>query len=88
MDFPFGVFGIVAKDPIVGGRNPELTRLAFIAEVGWVWLRKRLQLKILWRLRDSKYVLVLQGSDVEDGGTSGSLEMPWCTRWRVRVERG
>ena len=38
MDFPFGGFGIVAMDSIVEGRNPELTILAFVGEVIWVWL--------------------------------------------------
>ena len=36
MDFPFGGFSIVAKDPIVEGRRTELTRLEFVAEVRWV----------------------------------------------------
>ena len=85
MDFLFGGFGIVAKDPIVEVIIPELTRLEFLAEVIWVWLRKRLQPKILRRLRDSNCVLLSQGSDVEYKGTGGSLEMSWGTRWRVSI---
>ena len=33
MDFTFGGFSIMVKDPIVGGRRPEFTRLEFVAEV-------------------------------------------------------
>ena len=65
----------MAKDPIVEGRNPESTRLESVAEVIWVWLRKRLQPNIPWRLRDSNYVMFLKGDGVEYWGTSGRLEM-------------
>ena len=53
MDFPFGGFDIVAKDPTVEGRRLKLTRLKFVEEARWVWLQKSLQLKIMYRLRDS-----------------------------------
>ena len=33
MVFPFGVLVIVAKDPIVDGRRPELTRLSLVSAV-------------------------------------------------------
>ena len=29
-----------------------------------------------------------KGDGVEYWGTRGRLEMSWCTRWRMRVERG
>ena len=75
MDFYFGGFGIVAKDPIVAGRRPELTRLALLVAVRWVWLWKRMQPNILWRLRDSNFVLISQVSGVEDGVTGGRLDI-------------
>ena len=83
MDFPFVELGVVAKDPIVVDSIPDLTRLAFVAKAIFVWLRKRLQLKILLRLRYSNYVLLLHGSGVEDGVTGGILAMSWCTRFIV-----
>ena len=52
MDFPFGGFRIVAKDPIVEGIRPEFTILAVVVEVIWVFLKKYLQPNILWILRD------------------------------------
>ena len=85
MDFPFSGSGIVEKDLIMEGRNPELKRLSFVAEVRWVWLQKRLQPNILWRLRDSNCIIFSQRACVEDGGTDGSLEMSLCTRWGVHV---
>ena len=42
----------------------------------------------MWRLSDSNLVLFLQGAGVEGGVTDGSLEMLWCTRFMVRVDRG
>ena len=47
MDLPFGGLGMVGKDLIVVGSRPELTRLAFVEEVRGVWVRKRMQPKIL-----------------------------------------
>ena len=52
------------------------------------WLHNTLHLKILWRLINSNCVLFSQGYGVDDGGMDGRLDTPWCTRCRVRVDRG
>ena len=88
MDFPFSGFGVVAKDPVVEGRRPQLTILAFVAEARWFLLRKCRKTKILCILRDPNCVLFFQRSGVEDLGTGGRLDISWFTRWRVCVERG
>ena len=86
--FCFGGLGIVVNDPIVKGKKPELTILAFVTDVRWVWLRKHLQPNILQRLSNSNCVMFLQGYGVENGETGGRLDISWCTRCRVSVDRG
>ena len=88
MYFTFSGFGIVVKDTIAEGRRPESTRLKFAVEVRWVWLWKRLEQEILWRLRYSNCVMFLQVSGVEYWETGGRLYISWCTRWRGHVEKG
>ena len=70
MDFPFCEFGIVAKDTIVEGRRPELTRLAFVVRVfgcGSVCIKRYCGDKwVQTEFCYSKYLACRMGSPVVD----------------------
>ena len=65
-----------------------MNTIKLISAARFHWLRNTLHLKILWRLMSSNCVLFSQGYGVDDGGMVGRLDTPWCTRCRVRVDRG
>ena len=73
MVFPLGGLDIVAKYPMVKGRKPELTRLALVAVVILFLLQNWRHPKILCKFSDSNYVILMHGSDVNDGDTGKIL---------------
>ena len=56
------------------GSRPEFTKLAFVAAVRCFWFLNCLYPNILWRLNDSKWVLLSYGAGVDDGVIGGMLE--------------
>ena len=73
---------------MVGGRRPELTRLALVAAVRLFWLRNFLQPKMQCRFRDLKCVQFLHGAGVDDEGIGCRFLSSIWTRVRVRMESG
>ena len=71
--FPFYGFAIVAKEPMVDGSRPELTKLAFVASVRCFWFLNCLHPNILWRFNDSNWVILSHGAGVEYGVIGGRL---------------
>ena len=88
MGFPLGGLEIVAKEPMVDGSRPELTRLAFVSAVICFWFLNFLQLKIRWIFKDSNWFLFSHGAGVDYGGIWGRMLASLWTRLRVRMESG
>ena len=72
--FPFAGFAILAKEPMLDGSRPELTKLAFVAAVRCFWFLNCLHPNMRWIFKDSNWVILSHGAGVDDGGIGGRLE--------------
>ena len=88
MSFPLRGLDIVAKDPMMDGRRPELTRLALFSVARWFLLRNWWHLQSLYIFCESNCVLFLHDSGVDEGCTDRILVVSLWTRLRVRMESG
>ena len=73
MGFSLGGFTIVAKEPMLDGSIPELTRLEFFDAARFFLFLNLLQPKMRWRFKDSDWVLFSHGAGINDGGIGGRL---------------
>ena len=64
---------MVAKEPMVDGKRPELKRLALVSAVRCLQLCNFLQPNILCRFIDLNCVLFLHGASVDEGGIGRRL---------------
>ena len=88
MRFPLGVLDILEKEPMVDGKRPEFTIIAFVAAVRLFWLRNFLQPKMRCRFRDLDWVWFLHGYGVDNIGIGGRLIESLWTRLRMQTESG